>query len=93
MLLAVLNRDCLAHTLHHNLCALTATDAYTRGIQVGAVVVSPTRELARQIYSVAQPFIASVPWLKAALLVGGRCVGGRGWQRCLTASMLLLLVH
>ncbi|KAL6772411.1 hypothetical protein ACKKBG_A30145 [Auxenochlorella protothecoides x Auxenochlorella symbiontica] len=39
--------------------------------QVGAVVVSPTRELARQIYSVAQPFIASVPWLKAALLVGG----------------------
>jgi ATP-dependent RNA helicase DDX55/SPB4 len=35
------------------------------------VIVSPTRELSRQIFSVAQPFIASVPWLRAALLVGG----------------------
>lgn len=39
--------------------------------QVGAVVVSPTRELARQILTVAQPFVDSVPWLRASLLVGG----------------------
>ncbi|KAL4433585.1 hypothetical protein ABPG75_000026 [Micractinium tetrahymenae] len=39
--------------------------------QVGAVIVSPTRELARQISEVAQPFIATVPWLRALLLVGG----------------------
>ena len=39
--------------------------------QVGAVVVSPTRELARQILVVAQPYVATVPWLRAILLVGG----------------------
>ncbi|KAL4450591.1 hypothetical protein ABPG77_000947 [Micractinium sp. CCAP 211/92] len=39
--------------------------------QVGAVIVSPTRELARQIYEVARPFIMTVPWLRALLLVGG----------------------
>lgn len=39
--------------------------------QVGAVIVSPTRELARQIFEVAQPFFATVPWLRALLLVGG----------------------
>lgn len=39
--------------------------------QVGAVVVSPTRELARQIFEVAQPYVATVPWLRSLLLVGG----------------------
>ncbi|GBG92442.1 hypothetical protein CBR_g55379 [Chara braunii] len=39
--------------------------------QVGAVVVSPTRELAFQIYTVACPFVASVAGLRAQLLVGG----------------------
>ncbi|EFN51762.1 hypothetical protein CHLNCDRAFT_139706 [Chlorella variabilis] len=39
--------------------------------QVGAIIVSPTRELARQIFDVAQPFVATVAWLQALLLVGG----------------------
>lgn len=39
--------------------------------QVAGVIVSPTRELAKQIYTVAQPFINSVPGLTSALLVGG----------------------
>jgi ATP-dependent RNA helicase DDX55/SPB4 len=39
--------------------------------QLGAIIVSPTRELAKQIHSVAEPFVASVPWLSSLLLVGG----------------------
>ena len=39
--------------------------------QVGAVIVSPTRELSRQIHGVAAPFAAAVPWMTTALLVGG----------------------
>jgi len=39
--------------------------------QVGAVIVAPTRELARQIHGVAEPFVRSVPGLTSALLVGG----------------------
>ncbi|KAK9842057.1 hypothetical protein WJX81_006505 [Elliptochloris bilobata] len=39
--------------------------------QVGAIIVSPTRELARQIFGVALPFVRSVPGLQAMLLVGG----------------------
>eukprot|EP00897_Mesotaenium_endlicherianum_P001756 jgi/Mesen1/1608/ME000134S00721 len=39
--------------------------------EVGAIVVSPTRELAAQIASVAAPFIGTVPGLTSALLVGG----------------------
>eukprot|EP00878_Enallax_costatus_P026605 GHUV01028556.1.p1 GENE.GHUV01028556.1~~GHUV01028556.1.p1 ORF type:complete len:268 (+),score=18.37 GHUV01028556.1:237-1040(+) len=39
--------------------------------QVGAIIVSPTRELAKQIHTVAAPFVASVPGLSALLLVGG----------------------
>ena len=35
--------------------------------QVGAVVVSPTRELARQIYDVVVPFLATVPGLAPPL--------------------------
>jgi hypothetical protein len=43
------------------------------GAQVGAVVVSPTRELARQIHAVLEPFAASVPGLTTMLLTGGSC--------------------
>lgn len=43
------------------------------GWQVGGIIVSPTRELAKQIHDVAQPFLASVPGLTSALYVGGRC--------------------
>jgi superfamily II DNA/RNA helicase len=39
--------------------------------QVGAIIVSPTRELSRQIYTVAEAFIHSVPGLTTCLLVGG----------------------
>ncbi|PNH03260.1 DEAD-box ATP-dependent RNA helicase 18 [Tetrabaena socialis] len=39
--------------------------------QVGAIIISPTRELAKQIHGVAEPFVASVPHLTAMLLVGG----------------------
>jgi ATP-dependent RNA helicase DDX55/SPB4 len=50
--------------------------------QVGAVIVSPTRELAKQIHAVAAPFVASVPGLSSLLLVGGTCVGvARWWLR------------
>lgn len=42
--------------------------------QVGAVVISPTRELSRQIFSVGEPFFQTIPWLTARLLVGGRYV-------------------
>lgn len=39
--------------------------------QVGAIIVSPTRELAGQIHSVAKPFLASIPGVTSQLLVGG----------------------
>lgn len=39
--------------------------------QVGAIIVSPTRELARQTYTVAQPFFATVKGTTSQLLVGG----------------------
>ena len=41
--------------------------------QVGAVIVSPTRELAKQIFTVAEPFVETVPGARAMLLVGGSC--------------------
>lgn len=44
--------------------------------QVGALIVSPTRELARQIWTVAEPFVQSVPGTTCQLLVGGTYVGG-----------------
>lgn len=40
-------------------------------LQVGAVIVSPTRELARQIYTVLQPFASSIPGVSTMLLTGG----------------------
>lgn len=39
--------------------------------QVGAVIISPTRELASQIYHVAEPFLKTLPNVLAMLLVGG----------------------
>ncbi|KAI8465769.1 MAG: DEAD-domain-containing protein [Monoraphidium minutum] len=39
--------------------------------QVGAIVVSPTRELARQIHTVLAPFVASLRAASCLLLVGG----------------------
>jgi len=39
--------------------------------QVGAVIVSPTRELARQIHTVMLPFVASLKGASCLLLVGG----------------------
>jgi superfamily II DNA/RNA helicase len=45
--------------------------ARARGVQVGALIVSPTRELARQILDVAAPFLAALPGPGAMLLVGG----------------------
>jgi ATP-dependent RNA helicase DDX55/SPB4 len=46
--------------------------------QVGALIVAPTRELARQIHRVAEPFVASVPGLTSALVVGGGAGGAGG---------------
>ena len=45
--------------------------------KVGALVVSPTRELARQIYEVAKPFVepALGPQYGCQLLVGGTNTG------------------
>ncbi|KAK9831778.1 hypothetical protein WJX74_008946 [Apatococcus lobatus] len=39
--------------------------------QVGAIIVSPTRELAKQIYGVAEPFLKRVANATGMLLVGG----------------------
>lgn len=39
--------------------------------QVMGLIISPTRELASQIYHVAQPFIATLSKVKSILLVGG----------------------
>ena len=41
---------------------------------MGSVIISPTRELARQTLKVLQPFLACVEGLEATLLVGGGCV-------------------
>lgn len=42
--------------------------------QVGAVILSPTRELARQIMEVASWFMKTLDWASVSLLVGGRYV-------------------
>ena len=48
--------------------------------QVGAVIVSPTRELAKQIHAVAAPFLATLPSVSSLLLVGGTYVCSRCWH-------------
>ena len=51
---------------------LARAESPFRKHQVGAVVVSPTRELAKQIYDVAVPFLATLPGVAPPmLLVGG----------------------
>ena len=56
---------------------LARAESPFRKHQVGAVVVSPTRELAKQIYDVAVPFLATLPGVAPPmLLVGGRSCGG-----------------
>lgn len=40
--------------------------------QVAAIVISPTRELSKQILEVALPFMDTIEWASLALLVGGR---------------------
>ncbi|RWR81305.1 DEAD-box ATP-dependent RNA helicase 18 [Cinnamomum micranthum f. kanehirae] len=39
--------------------------------QVLGIIISPTRELSSQIYHVAEPFISTLPNVRALLLVGG----------------------
>ena len=51
---------------------LARAESPFRKHQVGAVVVSPTRELAKQIFDVAVPFLATLPGVAPPmLLVGG----------------------
>ena len=49
--------------------------------QVGACIVSPTRELAKQTFAVLQPFLETLPGVGATLLVGGR------WAVCSRAML------
>jgi len=50
---------------------LSRLEVQLRENEVGAIVVSPTRELARQIYEVAKAFWDTLPWLQPLLLTGG----------------------
>ncbi|XP_015434946.1 PREDICTED: probable ATP-dependent RNA helicase DDX55 homolog, partial [Dufourea novaeangliae] len=45
-----------------------------RSLEIGAIIISPTRELAVQIYEVLQKFLNNLPHLKQILLVGGTTV-------------------
>lgn len=40
-------------------------------MQVMGVIISPLRELSTQIFTVAQPFVSTLPNFKSTLLVGG----------------------
>lgn len=40
-------------------------------MEVGAIVISPTRELATQISEILEKFLKRIPLLKQVLLVGG----------------------
>lgn len=40
-------------------------------MEVGAIIVSPTRELATQISEILEEFLKEIPSLKQVLLVGG----------------------
>lgn len=51
---------------------LARSETTFRKHQVGAIIISPTRELAKQIYDVAVPFLATVKGAPPMLLVGGR---------------------
>ncbi len=68
----------VASTRHLSSCDRSTLDPRAR-CQVGAVVVSPTRELAKQIHVVAQPFLDTLPGIAGLLLVGGTCVERLQW--------------
>jgi ATP-dependent RNA helicase DDX55/SPB4 len=40
-------------------------------MEVGAIIISPTRELATQISEILEQFLQNIPLLKQVLLVGG----------------------
>lgn len=42
-----------------------------KAIEIGAIIISPTRELATQISEVLEKFLENIPLLKQVLLVGG----------------------
>eukprot|EP01083_Nonionella_stella_P191714 709382_1 len=50
---------------------LLRRDVPLRPQQVGAIVISPTRELSRQIYNVAQELCGNIPEISILLLIGG----------------------
>lgn len=54
---------------------LKQLDTPLRKHDIGAVIISPTRELATQIYEVIEKFLVHVPELTAMLTVGGSYVG------------------
>ena len=58
--------------MHKSLAASITDYNSTVRLQVGAIIVSPTRELAKQIFGVAQPFLQMVAKATGMLLVGGR---------------------
>lgn len=43
-------------------------------IEIGAIIISPTRELAIQINEILQKFLDNIPDLKQVLLVGGTTI-------------------
>ena len=45
-----------------------------KSTEVGAIIISPTRELAVQINEVLQRFLNNIPYLKQILLVGGTTI-------------------
>lgn len=60
------------------------------GVQVGAVIVSPTRELASQIHRVLEPFLETLPGVRAVLLVGGTDVTAEAAKMKQTGANVLI---
>lgn len=60
------------------------------GVQVGAVIVSPTRELASQIHRVLEPFLETLPGVRAMLLVGGTDVTAEAAKLKQTGANVLI---
>lgn len=53
---------------------LSTKAEFVRGGEVGGIVISPTRELAMQTYSIAQQFEKYLPQIHVVLITGGRVV-------------------
>ncbi|XP_052798160.1 ATP-dependent RNA helicase DDX55-like [Mya arenaria] len=51
---------------------LSKSDMVWKRNEVGALIISPTRELAQQIYSVAEIFLKHFPNLSASIFTGGK---------------------